>query len=145
MSNEIQAQAFSNIFGRLPKIQFDKSWKNNTGYLVGAGDASIEQGTGIYGFTDDHGRRGIFIKFQDRVNAVIFERYSFSSEENFKLVANVCARKRTVLNYLLDLEGIESGSYKALCKAVGDDSSKSKFYCETSAVEMWQAIQAAKV
>lgn len=70
------AAVFSHISANAKEIQFDKNWKNGTGYLNGAVSADLGLVPGeVRSFVDDHGRRGVVIG--TRVgNVALFERYT---------------------------------------------------------------------
>lgn len=72
---------FSEVFDWAPKVPFDSSWHNGTGYFNGANHshaASVLPIGQVLGFESDDGRKGLIVRLVDGDKGcyTVFERYS---------------------------------------------------------------------
>lgn len=150
MSNAALLSAFENVFKDLEKIDCLPEWSNGTGYFDGATQAKtpefcFNKNRGVFGFTDKYGRRGIVFSLQPGCNAVLFERYKLNAaQDNFILVSNLPPAKRSVCQYLLEDDRIQSGCVSAFYKAVGLNSSGYDDGEGITASEVYRLIKGSK-
>lgn len=84
--------AFNNAFYTATVVSYDKEWANGTGYYDHATQAELpEIEVGQYFRAIDPGtnRRILGLKIAENKNAVVFERYSQSTDNCFVLVSNL--------------------------------------------------------